>query len=146
MSKTFSSATNTRLEIVTKKKKVRAKTDCNAEEFLNFVRQELVRARKKFPKSHGAMTALTEEVGELAKALLDEPWINVYQEAVQVAVMACRVAVEGDPTLKAVRKKRFIKTAFTKPLRIVERHHKFKTGKTFPDACVICNVKKEYHA
>lgn len=45
------------------------------------------------------MTALTEEVGELAKALLDESDQRVYEEAVQVAVMALRVATEGDPSL-----------------------------------------------
>ena len=45
------------------------------------------------------MTALVEEVGEVARALLDESRACVFAEAVQVAAMACRVAVEGDPTL-----------------------------------------------
>ncbi len=52
------------------------------------------------------MTALTEEVGELAKALLDEEWSRVQLEAIQVACMAARVAIEGDPTLIKYREKR----------------------------------------
>ena len=60
---------------------------------------ELQRAREKFPRPNLNMVALVEEVGELAKALLDEPYNNVRREAVQVAVMAMRVAVDGDPTL-----------------------------------------------
>ncbi len=67
---------------------------------------ELHVARTEFPESTGSMTALTEEVGELAKALLDEPWSHVRKEAIQVAVMAIRVAIEGDATLYAIRAKR----------------------------------------
>ena len=76
---------------------------------MNFVVQilaELDFAREKFPDPDGLMTALTEEVGELAKALMDEPMDNVYREAIQVAAMACRIATEGDPTLDAIRFKR----------------------------------------
>ncbi len=75
----------------------------------NFVLQilsELQFAREKFPSPDGLMTALTEEVGEVAKALMDEPKEDVYREAVQVAAMACRIATEGDPTLDGVREKR----------------------------------------
>ena len=74
--------------------------------FLECVREEVLRARKKFPNPECSMTALTEEVGELAKALLDEPWAHVMKEAIQVACMAARVAIEGDPTLKPYRDKR----------------------------------------
>lgn len=49
------------------------------------------------------MAALTEEVGELAKALLSEPWERVVAEAVQVAAMAIRVAEEGDSTFAEYR-------------------------------------------
>ena len=49
------------------------------------------------------MTALTEEVGELAKAIMDEGSHRVWKEAVQVAAMALRVAVEGDPSLDKLR-------------------------------------------
>lgn len=74
--------------------------------FLKAVEREVWRARLKFPSADGVMAALTEEVGELAKAMLDEPVENVQDEAVQVAAMACRVALEGDPTLFETRKKR----------------------------------------
>lgn len=76
------------------------------DDFLREVKAELQRARAKFPDSSGSMTALTEEVGELAKALLDEPLVRVRKEAVQVAVMAIRVAIDGDPTLNEYRRKR----------------------------------------
>lgn len=72
---------------------------------------EIVSARRKFPNPSGSMTALTEEVGELAKALLDEPWENVEAEAIQVACMAIRVLEEGDPTLTGLRLRR----ALTRP-------------------------------
>lgn len=71
--------------------------------FIGNVEQQLLFAKKKFPDSFGCMCALTEEVGELAKALMDEPSNNVYKEAVQVATMAMRVALEGDYSLDSVR-------------------------------------------
>ena len=64
---------------------------------------ELARARKKFPDAAGAMCALTEEVGELAKAVLDEPAARVRREAVQVICMAVRIIQEGDRTLDEIR-------------------------------------------
>lgn len=67
---------------------------------------EVLNAQAKFPSSEGSVVALMEEVGELAKAMLDEPIENVWTEAVQVAAMACRVAVEMDPTLEAIRRRR----------------------------------------
>lgn len=74
--------------------------------FLRDVALEVERARELFPNSDGVMCALTEEVGEVAKAHMDEPWSNVYAECVQVAAMAMRVAMEGDPTLLSIRKAR----------------------------------------
>lgn len=73
------------------------------EEFLKCVMDELQSARDKFPSSNLVLAALTEEVGELAQAMLkrrigqmtDE---DVWNEAVQVATMALRCAVEGDPS------------------------------------------------
>lgn len=70
---------------------------------------ELEKARRKFPNNEHTMNALTEEVGELAQALLHinyEPKKgvnhgNVYDEAIQVAAMAIRIAMEGDSTLPA---------------------------------------------
>lgn len=74
-------------------------------DFLEDVQQELIRARAKFPNPHFSMTALTEEVGELARALLKvkagkESPVTVWEEAVQVAAMALRVAVEGDLSIR----------------------------------------------
>lgn len=70
---------------------------------------ELHQARCKFPDNRHVMNALTEEVGELAQALLHinyehgkkKTHRDVYQEAIQVAVMAIRIATEGDSTLPA---------------------------------------------
>ena len=74
--------------------------------FLRDVKREVERARIKFPQPNAVMCALTEEVGELAKAMMDEPRVRVWAEAVQVAAMAARAAVEGDPTLDETRAKR----------------------------------------
>lgn len=89
------------------------------------IMQEHARTVAKFPGPNVNMTALTEEVGELADALTgylvgltaaqgrlarvllhfrpddggDSTWADVRKEAVQVAVMALRVALEGDSTL-----------------------------------------------
>lgn len=78
----------------------------NIGQFLLEAKVETYRAKDLFPSSDGLMTALTEEVGELAKALMEESKDRVYEEALQVAAMACRVATEGDPTLDEVRKQR----------------------------------------
>lgn len=64
--------------------------------FLQEVRAEIIRAREKFPRNALASVALMEEVGELAKAVLDETTARARLEAVQVACMAFRVGVEGD--------------------------------------------------
>lgn len=69
--------------------------------FLQDVMKELTRARAKFPGNTLQMMALSEEVGELAQALIDhrmgkQTARDVYAEAVQVAAMAVRVAVDGD--------------------------------------------------
>jgi len=66
------------------------------------IEAELERARAKFPMPNPTFVALVEEVGELAQALLKckaglhEPSKRVYEEAIQVAVMAIRVLEEGD--------------------------------------------------
>ena len=71
--------------------------------FLGAVRREAVKARAKSPSSTLSMTALMEEVGELANALLTKPAREVRAEAVQVACMAMRIATEGDNTLEPYR-------------------------------------------
>jgi hypothetical protein len=73
--------------------------------FMNDVFSEAQRARLLFAGNDLQMMALTEEVGELAKALIDHdrqkaPAKDVWIEAVQVAVMAMRVATEGDSAVR----------------------------------------------
>lgn len=75
-------------------------------DFLANVEEELARAVAKFPQPNASLAALTEEVGELAKAMMEEPRDRVWKEAVQVAAMAARCAIEGDPTLAEVRARR----------------------------------------
>ena len=79
------------------------------EAFVNDLLAEVSRARARFPAaSNPTLAALTEEVGELAKALLhiregkSTTWWDVYDEAIQVAAMALRVATEGDAILGVV--------------------------------------------
>jgi NTP pyrophosphatase (non-canonical NTP hydrolase) len=58
---------------------------------------ETLRARTKFPGSRFLLAALSEEVGELAQAMLRRrPSAEVRAEAIQVAVVALRIAEEGD--------------------------------------------------
>lgn len=64
---------------------------------------EAARARKKFPSNRFLLAALTEEVGELAQALLQgEPIKRVQAEALQVATVALRIFEEGDATFDAL--------------------------------------------
>lgn len=75
----------------------------------NDINDELARARNKFPDNKFLLNALFEEVGELSQAMIQrecEPdksvkCADIYKEAVQVAVMAIRVATEGDHTLRS---------------------------------------------
>lgn len=62
---------------------------------------EVLRARELFPGNQYMLAALSEEAGEVARALLDharghKTALEVFVECVQVAAMAIRVAVEGD--------------------------------------------------
>lgn len=67
--------------------------------FMADVAAELKRARAKFPGDRIMTIALAEEFGELAKAMLDESGARVWKEAVQTAVMAARVAIDGDSSV-----------------------------------------------
>lgn len=73
------------------------------EEFLAAVLKEVQRARLLFPGANATNAALIEEVGEVSKALMYEPWTSVIQEAAQVAAMACRLVTEGDSTMQDFR-------------------------------------------
>ena len=64
---------------------------------LDFLSEEIERARSKFPTNKLLLAALMEEVGELSKALIEnEPAQNVITEAIQVACVAIRIAEEGE--------------------------------------------------
>jgi len=70
--------------------------------FLRDVKEEINTAKKKFPYPNPNLAALTEEVGELAQAMLQRKTPSeIYAEAVQVAAMAMRCALEGDPQFHA---------------------------------------------
>jgi len=83
-------------------------TDQALDTFLSDVHIEVLRAVEKFPQPNPTIAAMAEESGELAKAMLhiregkSNDWWEVYNEAVQLAAMACRCALEGDPTVNAV--------------------------------------------
>jgi Lar family restriction alleviation protein len=65
--------------------------------FLSDVDVEIKSARAKHPGNAHLMAALMEEVGELAKAHLeDETHARIWAEAKQVACVAARIATEGD--------------------------------------------------
>lgn len=74
--------------------------------FLKEVYAEYYRAKSLFPSPNGSVCAMGEEYGEVCKAMLDESKQRVREEAVQLAAMAARVALEGDPTLDEYRKLR----------------------------------------
>ena len=67
-------------------------------DLLDDIRVELQNARSKFPGKNVTFAALVEEVGELATATFEESRDRVRKEAVQVAVMAMRMVLDGDHT------------------------------------------------
>lgn len=73
------------------------------QKLLSEIHQELIRARAKFPGDNVTTLALMEEVGELATALFEEEANAVRKEAIQTAVMAMRVVLDGDATLRVWR-------------------------------------------
>lgn len=70
--------------------------DPDVEAFLDAVRIEIYRARALFPTNAIMMCALAEELGEISRAAMEEPASQVRAEAVQLAAMATRLALEGD--------------------------------------------------
>lgn len=68
------------------------------------VAAELERARAKFPGPNVTFAALVEEVGELSTALFSEGSGPVREEAIQVAVMALRIILDGDATFAEWRR------------------------------------------
>ncbi|MCA0846071.1 hypothetical protein [Salipiger thiooxidans] len=81
--------------------------EATAEEALaQKISAELVRARTKFPGKNVTFAALVEEVGELATATFEESSYRVEEEAVQVAVMAMRMVLDGDHCFNEWRKEK----------------------------------------
>lgn len=61
------------------------------------INNELARARAKFPHNTHLTHALTEELGELAKAQMQgRPQTEIDAEAIQVAALAIRIIEETD--------------------------------------------------
>ena len=68
------------------------------------IKAELSRAREKHPTNGDMLPAVVEEVGEVTQALMEQKREGhkgisseeIYKEAIQVAVTAIRLAVEGD--------------------------------------------------
>ena len=73
------------------------------DKFFDELKCEIERARIKHPGNELLMVALMEEVGELAQALVDESKERIYEEALHVATVAVRIAVEGDATIERIR-------------------------------------------
>lgn len=71
-------------------------------QMIRAIRGELQQAREAFPHTRYMLTALMEEVGELAQALMEhsrgenKTAAEVFHEAIQVATMAIRIGTEGD--------------------------------------------------
>lgn len=66
--------------------------------FMQALRSEYKRATRKFPEPNPNLIALMEEVGELARAILeDKNEEDIFMEAVQVATCAMRCAIHKDP-------------------------------------------------
>lgn len=71
-------------------------SDLTIDRIMYCAKAELAHARAKFPDNKTNFTALVEEVGELAEALLKKRPVEVFAEAIQVIVMAIRVIQEPD--------------------------------------------------
>lgn len=82
-----------------------AGTKPNVHHVLQEIQRELNFARSKFPGDNVTFAALVEEVGELATAIFSESRVAVRKEAVQVAVMAIRIVLDGDVTFNDWRSK-----------------------------------------
>jgi hypothetical protein len=72
-------------------------------DFLHEVFEELARAREKYPTANLLGLALMEEVGQLARVLLDDSPETIRRYARQVAAVATRIATEGDESIDDFR-------------------------------------------
>jgi hypothetical protein len=70
------------------------------ETLIKEIDDELTKARKKFPKNRNLNLALQEEVGEFARAQLqDGSYKSIQLEGVQVIVLVLRILAEGDASI-----------------------------------------------
>lgn len=83
-----------------------AQVEMPEEALCSEILSELNRARSKFPGRNVSFAALIEEVGELATAVFEESADRVRKEAVQVAVMAMRIVLDGDHTFEPRRREK----------------------------------------
>ena len=77
------------------------------ERMIEDIRAELRRARHLHPGTKHLVCVLSEEAGEVAKAMYDHEYAqgapeDVVTECIQTAAMAIRVATEGDSTFSYV--------------------------------------------
>lgn len=86
--------------------RLRQRRDSTEEILAGEILSELARARAKFPGKNVTFAALVEEVGELATATFEECADRVRKEAVQVAVMAMRMVLDGDHSFELWREER----------------------------------------
>jgi cell division inhibitor SulA len=64
------------------------------------IAEEVIRARDKFPSNRFLFLALIEELGEVARAVLQKkPEHEVRLEWIQVAAVVVRLLEEDDPTI-----------------------------------------------
>lgn len=79
-------------------------TTCPHPKTLDRLSAEVHAARRKFPGNRFLLAALTEEVGELAQAMLQKkPREDVEKEALQVACVALRILEEGDASFSDIQ-------------------------------------------
>lgn len=72
------------------------------------VKQELVKARRKFPSNNHLLHAFAEEAGEVTKAFLDSNQgksddVHMLKEIIQTITVGVRLIQEGDPDFPALK-------------------------------------------
>jgi len=83
-------------------------TETAIDMFLEVIPEEVMRSVKEFPQPNPTTATLAGEVGELTQVLLriregeHNDWRLVYNKAIQIATMACRISLEGDQTIGAI--------------------------------------------
>lgn len=78
--------------------------DCTFERLFYCLQHEVLGAESKFPGGDDNLVALSEEVGELANAMLEQKYKtktektnqDVFAECIQIAAMALKIARNGD--------------------------------------------------